>query len=312
MRAAAETVDEADLVEEEAFGEDVFHRVGLGSGSRPGALRRARVAPRRKVKRRFFQRGQDRGTDPTLGSNGVKRGMGRGDERAGLAAFRGGRGARLRRAGRRRAVRPVPRREPSGGGRLALSARGEARKPPAALAVGEDAGGWAFVAEAPAVSQSLRPSGRLRGSRGRASRRAGPGASPEMDHLLIAIIEADAATEPSGSVLQTPRRVVPRQRRRGLQLHTTPPSLLRFAHIPPSRAPAAAPGGRCAAPARRSCTWWTHGCRAGDQAQHQEWRHARVPAVPHPGRRRLRRRRRAALQPAGRGVFRSQCAPSMR
>ena len=63
-----------------------------------------------------------------------------------------------------------------------------------ALAVGEDAG-WLelFVAEARCRFVSLRPSGDCAALARRCVAARGPGASPEMDHLLIAIIEADAA-----------------------------------------------------------------------------------------------------------------------
>ena len=194
-----ETVDEADLVEEEAFGEDVF---SIGSGSdrdRDRELFGGRASRRgERSNDGFFQRGQDRGTDPTLGSNGSN-GSNAG---SGFVATSAPQLAAFREAWTRQVRRVLddaalfdrcPDANLAEGARLALRAMA-GEETAVALAVGEDAG-WLelFVAEARCRFVSLRPSGDCAALARRCVAARGPGASPEMDHLLIAIIEADAA-----------------------------------------------------------------------------------------------------------------------
>ena len=191
-----ETVDEADLVEEEAFGEDVF---SIGSGSdqdRDRELFGGRASRRgERSNDGFFEGRQDRGTDPTLGSNGSNAGSGFVATSAPqLAAFREAWTRQVRRVLDDAALFDrCPDANLAEGARLALRAMA-GEETAVALAVGEDAG-WLelFVAEARCRFVSLRPSGDCAALARRCVAARGPGASPEMDHLLIAIIEADAA-----------------------------------------------------------------------------------------------------------------------
>lgn len=190
-----ETVDEADLVEEEAFGEDVF---SIGSGSdhdRDRELFGGRASRRGERSRDgFFEGGQDRGTDrdPDLRSNAGSGFVATSAPQ--LAAFREAWTRQVRRVLDDAALFDrCPDANLAEGARLALRAMA-GEETAVARAVGEDAG-WLelFVAEARCRFVSLRPSGDCAALARRCVAARGPGASPEMDHLLIAILEADAA-----------------------------------------------------------------------------------------------------------------------
>ena len=200
-----ETVDEADLVEEEAFGEDVFSISRSGSdhdrdrelfGGR--ASRRGERLVFSKEDGGFFEGGQDqrvtdRDRDPNVRSNAGGSGF-VATSAPQLAAFREAWTRQVRRVLDDAALFDrCPDANLAEGARLALRAMA-GEETAVARAVGEDAG-WLelFVAEARCRFVSLRPSGDCAALARRCVAARGPGVSPEMDHLLIAILEADAA-----------------------------------------------------------------------------------------------------------------------
>ena len=200
-----ETVDEADLVEEEAFGEDVFSISRSGSdhdrdrelfGGR--ASRRGERSAVFPEDGGFFEGGQDRsGTDPDRDPNVRSNAGGSGfvaTSAPQLAAFREAWTRQVRRVLDDAALFDrCPDTHLAEGARLALRAMA-GEETAVARAVGDDST-WLelFVAEARCRFTSLRPSGDCAALARRCVAARGPGASPEMDHLLIAILEADAA-----------------------------------------------------------------------------------------------------------------------
>ena len=169
-----------------------------------------------------------------------------------------------------------------------------------ALAVGEDAG-WLelFVAEARCRMCRCAPRATARRSRGGASRRRCDPRNRPGDGPPAYRHHRGGRRGRRVGVLNAPRRVVPRQRRRAARRRRRSQSS--WADSAFSGAACGARWPRCAAPARRrapggrTAPRWRPGAAPGR-------RHARVPAVPHPGRRRLRRRRARRGSPAGRGV----------
>jgi hypothetical protein len=185
-----ERVDEAELVEEEAFGDDVVDkeetfgepmRVFGGRASRRGGGERDdSFAARRR------DRADARDRDPIAAKFHAT-------SAPQLAAFREAWTRQVRRVLDDNALfDSCPDADLAEGARDALRAMA-GEESAVARAVGDDAG-WLelFVAEARCRFHSLRPSGDCAALARRCVAARGAGASPEMDRLLLAILEADA------------------------------------------------------------------------------------------------------------------------
>ena len=184
-----ERVDEAELVEEEAFGDDVFDeemRIFGGRASRRGGVERIRDERDSFAARRRAGTADEDARDP-IAAKFVATSAPQ------LAAFREAWTRQVRRVLDDNALfDSCPDADLAEGARDALRAMA-GEESAVARAVGDDAG-WLelFVAEARCRFHSLRPSGDCAALARRCVAARGAGASPEMDRLLLAILEADA------------------------------------------------------------------------------------------------------------------------